>query len=385
MTAADQFVAKVSVFDKIWQSDGLVSSALLARLKDTVQSLEDVPDDEKDWHPGSGEQVLDLVHPSLYPLVYDQSLLRSGGLLDRAEKPQINNDVKHCTSAEFAWLPTDFSISPSMSGASARALGYINNIHPANKKLRSVVGELVGVFVPLWERVLTDQLEDNAGCFPKRVDDTPVWTGQDDQRVEDTGAGDEEGEGDHDDEDAESVDEPWGGVSSEDEERQASIVIGNRKIKASRVAATTINDSDSASEVDSGEESGSEFEATDNEHDGSTESDSSSSESSSGYATSDGSEEEDDFYDEDDEDDEDGYGPTYPLPVLSFKSSLLERRAIFSLAGRTVQVIVKLANIILTPEQPKYHGGSWHVEGMRNERIVASGIFYYDEEYVTCF
>ena len=40
-------------------------------------------------------------------------------------------------------------------------------------------------------------------------------------------------------------------------------------------------------------------------------------------------------------------------------------------------VIVKLANIVLTPEKPRYEGGSWHVEGMMNERIVASGIYYY--------
>lgn len=35
-----------------------------------------------------------------------------------------------------------------------------------------------------------------------------------------------------------------------------------------------------------------------------------------------------------------------------------------------------------TPEKPEYKGGSWHVEGMANERIVASGLFYYDQELV---
>ena len=34
-----------------------------------------------------------------------------------------------------------------------------------------------------------------------------------------------------------------------------------------------------------------------------------------------------------------------------------------SLKDRTLQVIVKLANIILTPEKPHYPGGKWHVEG----------------------
>jgi len=34
-----------------------------------------------------------------------------------------------------------------------------------------------------------------------------------------------------------------------------------------------------------------------------------------------------------------------------------------SLNGRTLQVIVRLANVILTPERPEYPGGKWHVEG----------------------
>jgi hypothetical protein len=48
-------------------------------------------------------------------------------------------------------------------------------------------------------------------------------------------------------------------------------------------------------------------------------------------------------------------------------------------------VIVKLANIILTPEKPQYKGGVWHVEGMNNEHIVSSGIYYYDAENVSSF
>lgn len=34
-----------------------------------------------------------------------------------------------------------------------------------------------------------------------------------------------------------------------------------------------------------------------------------------------------------------------------------------------IQVIVKLANIHLTPEKPSYGGGSWHVEGQLNENM----------------
>jgi hypothetical protein len=49
----------------------------------------------------------------------------------------------------------------------------------------------------------------------------------------------------------------------------------------------------------------------------------------------------------------------------------------------SVQVIVKYASIVLTPESPEYKGGSWHVEGMLNERIVASAIAYLRNENIT--
>lgn len=48
-----------------------------------------------------------------------------------------------------------------------------------------------------------------------------------------------------------------------------------------------------------------------------------------------------------------------------------------------LQVIVQLANIELTPENPEYHGGDWHVEGMLNERICATALYYYDSDNVT--
>ncbi|KAF9066699.1 hypothetical protein BDP27DRAFT_1330170 [Rhodocollybia butyracea] len=46
--------------------------------------------------------------------------------------------------------------------------------------------------------------------------------------------------------------------------------------------------------------------------------------------------------------------------------------------GRGMKVIVKAANYILTPGQE--HKGSWHMEGMPHEQIVASVIYYYDSD-----
>jgi hypothetical protein len=54
-----------------------------------------------------------------------------------------------------------------------------------------------------------------------------------------------------------------------------------------------------------------------------------------------------------------------------------------ALAGRRLQVIVKVATIELTPDRPAYAGGTWHVEGCHNERIVATAIHYLECENVT--
>jgi hypothetical protein len=79
-----------------------------------------------------------------------------------------------------------------------------------------------------------------------------------------------------------------------------------------------------------------------------------------------------------------------PKAFVSFAEFLEEKprganpvdlREKFATSG--LQVIFKLANIHLTPENPEYGGGSWHVEGALNEHICASALYYYDEENLT--
>ncbi|KAJ2964525.1 hypothetical protein NQ176_g10790 [Zarea fungicola] len=50
------------------KSDNLMPDDLVQRLKAAIAPFENVPDEAKDWHPGSDGKVLDLVHPSLWPL-----------------------------------------------------------------------------------------------------------------------------------------------------------------------------------------------------------------------------------------------------------------------------------------------------------------------------
>jgi len=57
-------------------------------------------------------------------------------------------------------------------------------------------------------------------------------------------------------------------------------------------------------------------------------------------------------------------------------------KMIIDIRNRKLQVIVKMANVELSPGK-EYDGGVWHVEGMRNESIIATGIYYYDIENMT--
>ncbi|KAJ2880248.1 hypothetical protein H4R27_004840, partial [Coemansia aciculifera] len=50
----------------------------------------------------------------------------------------------------------------------------------------------------------------------------------------------------------------------------------------------------------------------------------------------------------------------------------------FKLHGRRLQAIVKLSSIELTPEAPSYSSEDWNLVGLANERIIATGIFFYD-------
>lgn len=62
----------------VYQSDALIDDRLLQDLQEQVAQLEDIPEKDKDWHPGSNNQVLDLVHPSLFCLVNGVSRTREG-------------------------------------------------------------------------------------------------------------------------------------------------------------------------------------------------------------------------------------------------------------------------------------------------------------------
>ncbi|KAK7028348.1 hypothetical protein R3P38DRAFT_2935531, partial [Favolaschia claudopus] len=273
-------------FDGIWYSDKVFTTDLRERLKSAVKVLEDVPEDKKDWHPGSNNQVLDLVHPSLYCIVYDRTHAYLPGKRRVPENfipvPSPLPDSPTFTSDKFCWLPSDFAVNDE--GSVKLVSPYINNLDPyLHRSAYAVVEEVLGGFIPLFERVLGDSNREQ-GRDP--FSDT--------KRLQ-------------------PVDCIWGDDGK------------------------PYPDDDPPSDED-----------------------------------------EDEFY-------EKFYAScpkTYP-EAQDYTGQLDANFEPVSLRGKTIQCIIKLANIHLTPSRPNYPGGSWHVEGMANEQIVASGIYYYDEENIS--
>ena len=117
----------VVVFDGgVVKSDFAVPEELRQALMAAVKPLEDVPDKKKDWHPHSSEKVLDLVHPSLFPLVYGQTRVLhdsvvtlddfiqrcgEGTVAEARPNEPISEDVTINYSHKFQWLPCDVDVS----------------------------------------------------------------------------------------------------------------------------------------------------------------------------------------------------------------------------------------------------------------------------------
>ncbi|GLB35536.1 putative protein of unknown function (DUF4246) [Lyophyllum shimeji] len=170
------------------KSDSAIPDTLKEALRAATALLEQVPDREKDWHPNSDDKVLDLVHPSLFPLVYGRSRILSDstvGLDDcvkrSGEGVTIPVPPKDETSPEgeqknlrwrrtfttpysrkFQWLPCDVALSPQ--DRRAKITSYINSLHPeVHKDLYKVIEEIITRTIPLWNATLTP-LKD--GSFP---------------------------------------------------------------------------------------------------------------------------------------------------------------------------------------------------------------------------
>ncbi|RWA14548.1 hypothetical protein EKO27_g614 [Xylaria grammica] len=294
----------ISILDaevQVVKSDLAIPSSLNDLLKAAVKPLEDVPDHHKDWHPRSNKKVLDLLHPSLFPMVYGTSRVLPYGkvplrgcaklsgsgetyALPKEEPPLDRRDP--CLMGSTQWLPSDVAWADA---GTTKITSYINNLHPDDHpELYSVLEKFVAAAVPLWERCL---------CM-RRVYD---------QRSPET--------------------------------------------SHPRIDAISIGDGDFCRPEDEDE-----FFMWENEFE--------RREWMNSHWTLTWPEPK-------------GYAPFGIRPTEEQRNL----QAKFFPDG--LQVIFKLANIHLTPSNPKYEGGSLHIEGALNDRIVATALYYYDCDNIT--
>eukprot|EP01114_Cavostelium_apophysatum_P009162 TRINITY_DN2223_c0_g1_i3.p1 TRINITY_DN2223_c0_g1~~TRINITY_DN2223_c0_g1_i3.p1 ORF type:complete len:549 (-),score=111.06 TRINITY_DN2223_c0_g1_i3:75-1721(-) len=288
---------ELSPVEGVWQADNLIPAELRKKLIDLISPLENVPDEAKDWHPGTDRQVLDLVHPSLFCFVHGLTrevttplpvdaipFIGQGTLISRKTSSKRKRPTRvfspgerysdnYSVSEMYQWLPAEFAVDDR---GKTTIESYINNLHPKeHAALYPVIAEIFDYFVPMFEKVLTDLRYPR----PNRlVADAYKW--YDDLKKK---------------------------INKKNGKKENSY----------------------------------------------------------------------DYYDDEEWEDKVPKQPEIP----EFKAPAEQETV--SLKGKKLQVIVKLANIVLTPEKPQYAGGSWHVEGMKNESIVASGIYYYVSENIS--
>ncbi|KAF3047778.1 hypothetical protein E8E12_011658 [Didymella heteroderae] len=307
------------VFDAsscVLKSDAAIPLDLKEALRKAVAPLEEVPESQKDWHPGSNGTVLDLVHPSLFPLVYgrtrilpdstmtlDDSLSSIGkGVVapipvdhpdDESGRGYGHPAFASLWSHRFQWLPCNVSFP---DGENARIDSYINNLHPQDHKdLYRVIEKIITKAVPFWNVAYQSVHSHGMLATSLRINCDKVSYSYPDGYNENEPEGFDETESDL-----------W-------EYNESQRIYNLPEPKESPDHDITI------SEV----------------------------------------EQKWDFLDLDGGN-EDG-----------------------ELGDKNLQIIVKLANIHLTPEKPEYKGGAWHIEGQLNEHIVATALYYYDNNNIT--
>ncbi|KAJ5637089.1 hypothetical protein N7490_006968 [Penicillium lividum] len=294
----------IQVFDSgVVKSDTVISQQLQQALKDAVSPLENIP--EKDYHPGSDQKVVNLVHPSLFPVIYGRTRvlpdrviglndcldnMGEGSLIptpseEHSKIPFESSKGVEVLSRKFQWLPCDVELTENNG---SQILSYINNTHPIkHRALYEVIEKIIAQTVPLWDMSLTDRHD---YIREQRI----VFKGV--EYGEAPGPYPKEPEGDGHEEWDKHVEDDWAHLRS-------------RPIK----------------QPEPGE-----------------------------------------------------FNTQY---TLNYNENPVNLREDFK--NQRLQVIVKLANIELTPEKPDYEGGTWHIEGQLNERICASAIYYYDSANIT--
>ncbi|KAJ2448034.1 hypothetical protein GGF42_005255 [Coemansia sp. RSA 2424] len=282
---------RLSAADGVWLSDSLIDTATTNALKEYATMLESTASRQKDWHPDGESRVLNLIDPSLFPLIYSRSkLCRHTCMSPQAalnpgapgEFPGSRNKWHDALKGSgyyipplplrymysdlnnFCWLPSEFRVADD---GAVTIESYINNLHPVkHAALYPIIARVFSKFLPLLEQVVTDLVHPRR---PRVVSDSSKYYQSDEPAPE------------YDNHYVENYVE-W--------TRRATFV--------------------------------------------------------------------------------------YPQPEPFVAPA--RPASPYKLCGRRLQAIVRMSSIELTPEMPIYGGVDWSVAGVGNERIIATGVFFYD-------
>jgi len=155
----------------IAKSDTIVPEDLHQALREGFRQLQVDQTSSPDWHPDSNDMVQDLVHPSMYPLVYGRTRVfqeECVGLEDAVKVwagkgtviPKEVVDTSGGTSDvssthwsnTYQWLPVNVAFQDD---GSVKSTSYINNIHPIkNKDIYDTIERLIEKSLPMWDQCL---------------------------------------------------------------------------------------------------------------------------------------------------------------------------------------------------------------------------------------
>jgi hypothetical protein len=189
----------------IAKSDILMSAELRSALREAFATLNAEQASHPDWHPNTNETVQDLVHPSMYPLVYGRSLFHPEevvGVEDAVDKyagmgsiipqkPEWDEDPADRSryalrdqwtnelsiggsgihpsywSTMYQWLPANVKFKPE---GGVKFTSYINNLHSTKHRgIYNTIEKLIEAAFPMWDQCLAqyrDYVLTGAGMLP---------------------------------------------------------------------------------------------------------------------------------------------------------------------------------------------------------------------------
>jgi hypothetical protein len=362
----------------IAKSDTLVSDDLRSALRGAFAQLQADQAANPNWYPDSEDMVQNLVDPSMYPLVYGRSrfipdeavgvedavdrFAGKGGVIPRrpewGEEPRGRTGRSNYSLDEGdtgpggsdihrSYWSTIYQLLPAnvkfTADGGVEFTSYINNLHPPKyRAIYTTIEQLIETALPMWDQCLSEYtLNSHTGAgrhWPRLTPNDALYPC------------------------FKELVENLTGIYS-------NMKLGNwvpqspGEMLAGEAAAKRVGHQPQQPKQPGGASTEEEGEAT--------------------YEK--GSE------DIELEDEDRWYEIRQPVqPLLpAFSTSKVDYavppngslREQFKNAG--LQIIVKVSSIELRPEQPEFAGENWHVEGMMNEHIVSTALYFLDSENIT--